>query len=104
MAGRGRGHFARTERPPHYPDQLWGCRASPETTLLWPYGPCPVGHPLLYCANVLGSPMTQSTSSYASAPRPGENTWIWLIKIVTGPLLVIVLGLHLAVNHYLGTM
>lgn len=48
--------------------------------------------------------MTQSTSpSYISGPRPGENTWIWLIKIVTGPLLVLVLILHLTVNHYLGT-
>jgi len=49
--------------------------------------------------------MSRSTlSSPVSGPRPGENTWIWLIKIVTGPLLIIVLGLHLAVNHYLGTM
>jgi succinate dehydrogenase hydrophobic anchor subunit len=49
--------------------------------------------------------MTQSIlSSRVSGPRPGENTWIWLIKIITGPLLLIVLGLHLAVNHYLGTM
>jgi succinate dehydrogenase / fumarate reductase membrane anchor subunit len=39
-----------------------------------------------------------------SAPRPGENTWVWLIKIVTGPLLVIVLVLHFTVNHYLGSM
>jgi succinate dehydrogenase / fumarate reductase membrane anchor subunit len=49
--------------------------------------------------------MSQTTlSSPVSELRPGENTWIWLIKIVTGPLLIIVLGLHLAVNHYLGTM
>jgi succinate dehydrogenase hydrophobic anchor subunit len=49
--------------------------------------------------------MSQSTSaSYVSGPRPGENTWIWLVKIVTGPLLVIVLGLHLTVNHYLGSV
>ena len=48
--------------------------------------------------------MAHSTfSSPASGPRPGENTWIWLIKIVTGPLLVIVLGLHLTVNHYMGS-
>jgi succinate dehydrogenase / fumarate reductase membrane anchor subunit len=48
--------------------------------------------------------MSQSTfSSPVSGPRPGENTWLWLIKIVTGPLLVIVLGLHLTVNHYLGS-
>ena len=49
--------------------------------------------------------MSQTTlSSPVSGPRPGENTWIWLIKIVTGPLLVIVLGLHFTVNHYLGSM
>ena len=49
--------------------------------------------------------MTQSTySSPVSGPRPGETTWLWLIKIVTGPLLVIVLGLHLSVNHYLGSL
>ena len=49
--------------------------------------------------------MSQSTpSSYISAPRPGETSWIWLIKIVTGPLLVLVLMLHLIVNHYLGSL
>jgi succinate dehydrogenase / fumarate reductase membrane anchor subunit len=49
--------------------------------------------------------MSQSTySSPVSGPRPGETTWLWLIKIVTGPLLVIVLGLHFTVNHYLGSM
>jgi succinate dehydrogenase hydrophobic anchor subunit len=37
-----------------------------------------------------------------SAPKPGENTWLWLIKIVTGPLLVILLGIHLVVNHFIG--
>jgi succinate dehydrogenase / fumarate reductase membrane anchor subunit len=49
--------------------------------------------------------MSQSTySSPVSGPRPGETTWLWLIKIVSGPLLLIVLGLHLTVNHYLGSM
>ena len=48
--------------------------------------------------------MSQSTLSRSvSGPRPGENTWLWLIKIVTGPLLLIVLGLHFAVNHYMGS-
>jgi succinate dehydrogenase / fumarate reductase membrane anchor subunit len=47
--------------------------------------------------------MSQSTSQI-SAPRPGENTWLWLIKIAAGPLLLIVLGLHFTVNHYLGSM
>lgn len=44
-----------------------------------------------------------SFSSPASWSRPGENTWLWLIKIVTGPLLLLILGLHLTVNHYLGS-
>jgi succinate dehydrogenase / fumarate reductase membrane anchor subunit len=37
-----------------------------------------------------------------SAPRSGENTWLWLLKIVTGPVLLILLGIHLVVNHFLG--
>ena len=49
--------------------------------------------------------MSQTTPpSYISAPRPGETTWIWLIKIVTGPLLVLLLVLHLIVNLYLGSL
>jgi succinate dehydrogenase hydrophobic anchor subunit len=49
--------------------------------------------------------MSQSTSpAYTSGRRPGENTWLWLTKIVTGPLLVLVVILHLTVNHYLGSL
>jgi succinate dehydrogenase hydrophobic anchor subunit len=49
--------------------------------------------------------MTESTSSsYMSTPRPGETTWIWLVKIVTGPLLILVFILHLMVNHYIGSL
>jgi succinate dehydrogenase membrane anchor subunit len=48
--------------------------------------------------------MSQTTSSYISAPRPGETTWIWLVKIATGPLLILVLILHLTVNHYIGSL
>lgn len=49
--------------------------------------------------------MSQTTlPNYVSQPRPGETVWLWLIKIITGPLLVIVLGLHFMVNHYLGSM
>lgn len=48
--------------------------------------------------------MSQTTlSSSGSGPRPGENTWIWLIKITTGPLLLVVLILHFTVNHYMGS-
>ena len=49
--------------------------------------------------------MSQTTiSNTRSGPRPGENTWIWLIKIVTGPLLLLVIALHFTVNHYMGSM
>ncbi|MEO8357645.1 MAG: hypothetical protein ABI621_17205 [Chloroflexota bacterium] len=49
--------------------------------------------------------MSQTTSStYISRPRPGETTWLWLIKIVSGPLLLVVLVLHFTVNHYLGSL
>ena len=49
--------------------------------------------------------MSQSSSSaYMSTPRPGETTWIWLVKMVTGPLLTLVFILHLAVNHYMGSL
>ena len=48
--------------------------------------------------------MSQSTSSaYVTAPRPGETTWIWLVKIVTGPLLIVLLLIHLIANHYVGS-
>jgi succinate dehydrogenase / fumarate reductase, membrane anchor subunit len=38
----------------------------------------------------------------ASLPKSGENTWLWLIKIVTGPLLVVLLLVHFIVNHFIG--
>ncbi len=44
-----------------------------------------------------------ANSQNISAPRSGENTWLWLVKILTGPLLLILLGIHLTVNHFIGT-
>jgi succinate dehydrogenase / fumarate reductase membrane anchor subunit len=35
-------------------------------------------------------------------PKPGESTWLWLIKIITGVLIIGILVLHFIVNHYLG--
>lgn len=37
-----------------------------------------------------------------STPKASENVWLWLIKILTGPLLFILLGIHLIVNHLIG--
>ncbi len=34
-----------------------------------------------------------------SAPRPGENVWLWLFKIVSGVLIVVILIIHFVVNH-----
>jgi succinate dehydrogenase hydrophobic anchor subunit len=34
-----------------------------------------------------------------SQPKPGETTWLWLFKIVTGVLVVVFLGIHFIVQH-----
>ncbi len=31
--------------------------------------------------------------------RPREGTWLWLYKIVAGLLIVVIMGIHLVVNH-----
>jgi succinate dehydrogenase hydrophobic anchor subunit len=38
-----------------------------------------------------------------TGPRPEENSTLWLVKITTGPLLVLVIILHFTVNHYMGS-
>jgi succinate dehydrogenase hydrophobic anchor subunit len=43
--------------------------------------------------------MSINTQS-VSVPRSSETTWLWLLKIVTGVLLVLLLGIHLVVNHF----
>jgi|MudIll2142460700_1097286.scaffolds.fasta_scaffold167686_2 succinate dehydrogenase / fumarate reductase membrane anchor subunit len=39
-----------------------------------------------------------------STPKKGETTWLWLLKIITGALIFIILGIHFVVNHTLGTV
>jgi succinate dehydrogenase membrane anchor subunit len=39
-----------------------------------------------------------------STPKQGETTFLWLVKIVTGPILLIVATIHLIVNHYIGSL
>ncbi len=39
-----------------------------------------------------------------STPKQGETTILWLVKIVTGPILLIVATIHLIVNHYIGSL
>jgi succinate dehydrogenase / fumarate reductase membrane anchor subunit len=34
-----------------------------------------------------------------STPKSGENAWLWLIKILTGLGIVVLLTVHLIVNH-----
>jgi len=51
--------------------------------------------------------MTQTTLSPKSEvvpvrARDGENAWLWLLKILTGPLLVILIAVHFVVNHFIG--
>ncbi len=36
-----------------------------------------------------------------SPPKSGQNTKLWFLKMVTGLVIVLVLSVHLIVNHYL---
>ena len=46
--------------------------------------------------------MAQSSPSRSvSAPRAGETMWLWMVKMVTGPILVILLLIHFVVNHFI---
>jgi len=33
--------------------------------------------------------------------RPNENVWLWLLKVLSGGLVLILLAVHFLVNHYL---
>lgn len=35
-----------------------------------------------------------------SAPKVGEGTWLWLLKILSGGLIIIILLVHFIVNHF----
>lgn len=37
-----------------------------------------------------------------SAPKTGETLWLWLFKIVSGVLILVVLVVHYIVNHFIG--
>lgn len=39
-----------------------------------------------------------------SVPKPGESTTLWLIKLLTGPILLVVALIHMTVNHYIGSI
>ncbi len=47
--------------------------------------------------------MTENISAQTvEKPVVGNNTWLVLVKLITGPLLIILLGIHFIVNHYIG--
>ena len=37
-----------------------------------------------------------------STPKNGEGVWLWLFKIVSGVLIIVILIIHLVVNHFVG--
>lgn len=43
------------------------------------------------------------TSQTLTPVRPQETVWAWLIKIATGPLLLVLIFVHLIVNHFVGS-
>ena len=36
-----------------------------------------------------------------STPKKGETTWLWLLKIITGLLVIVILIIHFIVNHFI---
>jgi len=36
-----------------------------------------------------------------SSPKPGKNTWLWLLEILSGLLIIVILLIHFLVNHLL---
>ncbi len=38
----------------------------------------------------------------STSPKKGETTWLWLAKIITGFLIIILLIIHFIVNHFIG--
>jgi succinate dehydrogenase / fumarate reductase membrane anchor subunit len=49
--------------------------------------------------------MSQLAIKSTQQPAAAQETVIaWLIKIVTGPLLIIILLIHLIVNHFVGSI
>jgi succinate dehydrogenase / fumarate reductase membrane anchor subunit len=42
--------------------------------------------------------------SSKSVPKSGEGAGLWFLKILTGLLIIIILGVHFTVNHMLGSM
>ncbi len=44
--------------------------------------------------------MTQAIPSLSvSAPKSGENSWLWLIKLATGAFILILILVHFIINH-----
>jgi len=35
-----------------------------------------------------------------AGPKSGENSWLWLYKLVSGLFIIIILFIHLGVNHF----
>ena len=36
-----------------------------------------------------------------STPKKGETTWLWLLKIITGLLVIVILIIHFIINHFI---
>ena len=44
--------------------------------------------------------MNQAIPSQAvSTPKSGENSWLWLLKLATGPFIFILIVVHFIINH-----
>lgn len=50
-------------------------------------------------ARLKGQNMLQTTSS----PKSGEGFWLWFYKMISGPLIIIILLIHFIINHLAAT-
>lgn len=38
-----------------------------------------------------------------TGPKPGESSWLWLFKILSGLLIIAILVIHFLVNHFISS-
>jgi succinate dehydrogenase / fumarate reductase, membrane anchor subunit len=42
----------------------------------------------------------KSSNNMTTTPKPVENAWLWLLKVASGVLILVILIIHLIVNHF----
>jgi hypothetical protein len=105
IPGCRRRYLSRPERHAHRPDQFRDRCPLPKIDL--PGDLDLYHHRQRLCVSTYVPPnLERKTMDRAiSQPKPGETTWLWLFKIITGVLVVVILGaIHFIVQHLVNPM